>query len=102
MWQFQQTEEKKQVQEPREERNSSEHPRLLTGNVTGVRMTQKTKSCQNRGTLGCLDGSEVEHLPLAQGVIPRSRIKSPIGLLVGSLVLHLPMSLHLSLCVSHE
>ena len=45
----------------------------------------------------------VEHLPLAQGVTPGSwdqflRIRLPTG----SLFLPLPMSLPLSLCVSHE
>ena len=51
---------------------------------------------------GRLGGSAVEHLPSAQGVIPESRIKPYIGLLVGSLLLPLPVSLLLSLCVSHE
>ena len=49
---------------------------------------------------GCLGGSVVEHLPSAQGVIPRSWIKACIRLPAGSLLLPLPMSLHL--CVSHE
>ena len=48
--------------------------------------------------MGHLGGSVVEHLPLAQGVI----LGSCIGLPVGSLLLPLPMSLHLSLCISHE
>ena len=49
-----------------------------------------------------LGGSAVEHLPSAQVVIPGSRIESHIGLLEGSLLLPLPVSLLLSLCVSHE
>ena len=49
---------------------------------------------------GGLGGSVVESLPLAQAVIPGQRIESYIGLLVGSLLLPLPMSL--PLCVSHK
>ena len=48
---------------------------------------------------GCLGGSAVERLPLAQGVWS-SRIESHIGLLAWSLPLL--VSLPLSLCVSHE
>ena len=47
--------------------------------------------------VGCLGGSAFERLPLAQGVILGSGIKSCIGLLAGSLLLPLPMSLPLSL-----
>ena len=53
---------------------------------------------------GHLGGSVVEHLPLAQVVIPGPGIKSHFGLPVGklpSLFLPLPMSLPLSV-VSHE
>ena len=39
-------------------------------------------------------------IPLAQGLIPRSRIESHIGLPVVNLLLPLPMSLPLSLCLS--
>ena len=53
-------------------------------------------------TEGCLGGSAVEHLPLAQGVIPGSRIESRIRLPAWSLLLLLPVSLLLSLCVSRE
>ena len=49
--------------------------------------------------LGHLGGSAVECLPLAQGVIPGSRIESHIGLPAWSLLLLLPVSLSLSLCV---
>ena len=49
--------------------------------------------------LGCLGGSEVEHLPSAQGVIPGSGIESHFGLLAGSLLLLRSMSLPLSLSV---
>ena len=52
--------------------------------------------------LGRMGGSAAEHLPLAQGVILGSRIKSRIGLPAWSLLLPLPVSLPLSLCVSHE
>ena len=47
-----------------------------------------------------LSGSVVEHLLLAQGMIPGSGIESSIGLLVGSLLLPLSMFLPLSLCLS--
>ena len=53
---------------------------------------------ENRGRLG---GSVVEHLPLAQGAILGSGIKSHIGLLAGSLLLLLP-NVSAFLCVSHE
>ena len=51
-----------------------------------------------------LGGSVVKCLPLAQGMIPGSRIESHIRLLAWSLLLPLPVSasLSLSLCVSHE
>ena len=52
--------------------------------------------------MGCLGGSAVEHLPSAQGMIPGSGIESRIGLPARSLLLPLPGSLPLSLCVSHE
>ena len=48
---------------------------------------------------GHLGGSGVEHLPLAQGVIPGSRVESCIGIPAGSLLLPLSMSLPLSHCV---
>ena len=50
--------------------------------------------------MGCLGGSAVKHLPLAQGVILGSVIESHITLVVGSLLLPLPVSLPLSLCLS--
>ena len=46
---------------------------------------------------GCLGGSTVECLTLAQG-----RIKSHIRVSAWSLLLSLPMSLSLPVCVSHE
>ena len=49
---------------------------------------------------GCLSGLVVEHLPLAQGVILGSGIESCIWLPAWSLLLPLPMSLLLSLCLS--
>ena len=52
---------------------------------------------QNSSLLGCLGGSAVEHLPLAQGVIVGSKIESLIGLPVGSLLLG---TLPISLCLS--
>ena len=51
---------------------------------------------------GHLGGSAVERLPLTQVVILGSGIKSYIRLPAGSLLLPLPMSLLLSLCISHE
>ena len=59
---------------------------------------QRTAEEIKRKTSGHLGGSVVEHLPSAQGVIPGSEIESHIGLLAGSLLLPLPMSL--PLCVS--
>ena len=50
-------------------------------------------------SLGHLGGSVVEHLPLAQGWSQGPRIKSRIGLPTGSLLLPLPMSLPLSVCL---
>ena len=49
---------------------------------------------------GHLGDSVVEHLTLAQGVIPGPGIESHIGLPTGSLLLPLPASV--SLCVSYE
>ena len=57
---------------------------------------------QNLNKEGHLGGSAVEHLPSAQGVIPGARIESHIRLPTGSLLLPLPMSLPLSVCVFHE
>ena len=53
-------------------------------------------------SLGHLGGSVVEHLPLAQGVIPGSGMEAYVGLPAWSLLLPLPVSLPLSVCVSHE
>ena len=47
-----------------------------------------------------LGGSVVEHLPLAQVVIPRSGMESCIGLTAGSLPLPCSMCLPFSLCLS--
>ena len=57
----------------------------------------ESKKTENLGQLG---GSVIEHLPLAQGVILAPGIKSCIGLPAGSLLLPLPMSLPLSVCLS--
>ena len=46
---------------------------------------------------GCLGGSVVGRLPLAQGVIPGLRIEFRIGLPARTLLLPLPVSLPLSL-----
>ena len=54
---------------------------------------------KNSMFLGCLGGSGVQRLPLAQGVILGSGIKSHMGGTAGSLLLPLPMFLSLSLCV---
>ena len=50
--------------------------------------------------LGCLGGSAVEHLPLAQGVIQGTGIKSHIGLPTGCLLLPLPLPMSLPLSLS--
>ena len=49
---------------------------------------------------GHLGGSVVGRLLSAQGIIPVFGIEAPIGLPVGSLLLPLPVSLPLSVCVS--
>ena len=54
---------------------------------------------QGEGRLG---GSVVERLPLAQGMIPGSRIESHIGLLAGSLLLPRPVSLPLSVSLKNK
>ena len=51
---------------------------------------------------GCLGSAVVEHLPLAQGMIPGSGIESHIRLLVGSLLLPLPVSLSISLSLMNK
>ena len=51
---------------------------------------------------GQLGGSMVEHLPLAQVMIPGPGMESRIKFPAGILLLPLPMSLPLSLCDSHE
>ena len=51
----------------------------------------------NKGHLG---GSVVERLPLAQGMILGSGIEFRVGLPTRSLLLPLPMSLPLSVCLS--
>ena len=48
----------------------------------------------------CLGGSVVEYLLLAQGMIPGLGIQSHVGLPTESLLLPLPMSLTLSVCLS--
>ena len=50
----------------------------------------------------CLGGSVVEHLPLAQVVIPGSWDRVPHGLPTGSLLLHLPVSLSLSVSLMNK
>ena len=52
---------------------------------------------------GCLGGSVVDHLPLAQDMIPDSQDQYSIRLPTGSPLLPLPMSLPLSPSIySHE
>ena len=46
-----------------------------------------------------MGGSVIEHLPLAQVMIPWFQVESCIGLPVGSLLLPLPVSLPLCICV---
>ena len=57
---------------------------------------------QESSTLEPLGGSVIERLPLAQGVALEFGIESHIGLPPWSLLLPLPVSLPLSLPVSHE
>ena len=52
--------------------------------------------------MGLLGGSVVEHLPSAQGEILGLGIKSHIGLAAGSLLLPLPVSLPLSVCLMNN
>ena len=59
--------------------------------------TEMLKTCSWSGRLG---GSVVEHLPLAQVVILGSSDRVCIRLPAGSLLLPLPVSLPLSLCLS--
>ena len=51
---------------------------------------------------GPLGGSAVERLPLAQGMTLGSQDRVPRWAPAWSLLLPLPVSLPLSLCVSHE
>ena len=51
---------------------------------------------------GNLGGPAVEHLALAQGVIPGSRMESHVGLPAYSLLLPLPVSLPLSLSLMNK
>ena len=51
---------------------------------------------------GCLGGSAVKRLPSAKDMILESHIRLPVWSLLLPLLLPLPVSLHLSLCVSHE
>ena len=55
---------------------------------------------KNKYNLGHLCGSAVGGLPSVQGMIRGQGFRSCIGLLVGSLLLHLPVSLPLTLCFS--
>ena len=52
--------------------------------------------------LGRLGGSAIECLPLAQGMMTGSGIKSRIGFFPGSLLLPLPMSLPFSVFLMDE
>ena len=74
---------------------SAKRPTCLSS-VSGFRASL-LKFLQEFGNLGCLGGSVVEHLPLAQGVFPGLGIESHVGLPARSLLLPLPMSLPLSL-----
>ena len=49
---------------------------------------------------GPLSGLVVDRLPLAQGMIPGPAIESCVGLPTWSLLLPLPVSLPLSVCLS--
>ena len=65
--------------------------------VTGMYLQS---SFEDLYLLGRLGGSEVECLPLAQGMIRRPGIESHFGLPAWSLFLPLPVSLPLSVCLS--
>ena len=52
-----------------------------------------------KGTQGCVGGLGVEHLPLAEVMIRGPGVKSHTGLRTGNLLLPLPVSLLLSLCL---
>ena len=54
---------------------------------------------RNQGDEGRLGGSAVEHLPLAQDLIRGPGIESRVELPAWSLLLPLPMSLPLSVCL---
>ena len=66
------------------------------------RMILAEEDVNNQVDMGCLGGSALEHLPLAQGLIPDPRIESHIRLLAWSLLLLPRLCLCLSFCVSHE
>ena len=63
---------------------------------TKFQTSGKKKKTVNYLTLGCLGGSAVQRLPLAQVIILRTRMESHIGLPAWSLLLPLPVSLSLS------
>ena len=69
-------------------------------NVNILSKRENKMSALNNLNLGSLDGSAVEHLPLAQVPISGSGIKSHIQLPAWSLLLPLPLSASLS--VSHR
>ena len=52
--------------------------------------------------MGCLGGSVVEHLPLAQGIISQSQDLGPFPAPCMEPAFSLCLCLCLSLCVSHE
>ena len=63
-------------------------------------ITLKTKISLGVRAMGCLGDSAVECLSLAQGMILGPGMESLIGLPMGSLLLPLPMTLPLSVCLS--
>ena len=63
-------------------------------------MTKVIKNWIKMKFEGCLGSSAVEHLPLAQGMIPGTRIESHIRLPAGSLLFPLPVCVSASLCLS--
>ena len=67
--------------------------------ITDIDWTEKEWKKEKKFQ-GCLGGSAVECLPPSEGMIPGSGIKSHTRLPTGSLLLPLPMSLPLSLCLS--
>ena len=75
----------------------SEFPQLTDSTALSIELQTSNKDWESWGHLG---GAVVEPLPSAQGVVPGPGIMTHIRLPAGNLLLPLPMSLPLSLCLS--